>query len=132
MSVCDLMMNSEPCADAQVLLKSLEGMMELVETQACCYNDVRKRLVEAHLSQPNLSVDQIDAFFIDGQVPGFNMAVLRQKLGTLAGRLRQVTSERANAQRQTEAAIQHLNDENQYLREELMKLRRESFSSPKV
>ena len=111
--------------DTYVLLKSVEGMMDLIQTQAEYYNDARKRLVDEHMKKPTLSIASQESFYIDSAYPGFDIALLRQKLGILAARLKQMSAERTDAQKQTEAAFKQLNAENQYLREELTKLRRE-------
>ena len=111
--------------DTYVLLKSVEGMMDLIQTQAEYYNDARKRLVDEHLKRPQLSIDNHEPFYIDSAYPGFDINLLKQKLGILAARLKQMSAERADAQKQTEAAFKQLNSENQYLREELTRLRKE-------
>lgn len=111
--------------DTYVLLKSVEGMMDLIQTQAEYYNDARKRLVDEHLKKPALSISSQEPIYIDSSYPGFDISLLRQKLGILAARLKQMSTERADAQKQTEAAFKQLNAENQYLREELTRLRRE-------
>lgn len=113
--------DAEP--DTLVLLKSVEEMIGVIKTQADCYNDARRRLVDEHLRKPNLSFANMPPIYMDNGNSGFNIDLLKEKLGILAARLRQIDEERTNAQIQTDAAFKQLNDENQHLREELAKIR---------
>jgi hypothetical protein len=47
-------MSDEMVPDTFVLLKSVEGMLNLVETQAQLYGDARRRLVDEHLKSVQL------------------------------------------------------------------------------
>lgn len=110
-------------ADTQVLLKTIEGMMNVINTQASLYNDTRKRLVEEHLKRPNLEISKAESYYIGSSYQG-----LGQKLGILNSRLKQLKEERENAHEQTEKAFKQLQDENSNLREELTKLRNILYS----
>lgn len=111
-------------ADTQVLLTTIEGMMNVINTQANLYNDTRKRLVEEHLKKPSLEISKAESFYVESSYSG-----LGQKLSVLGSRLKQLKEERENAQEQTEKAFKQLENENSHLREELTKLRYLLYSS---
>lgn len=111
-------------ADTQVLLSTIEGMMNVINTQASLYNDTRKRLVEEHLKKPSLEISKAESYYIESSYQG-----LGQKLGILNSRLRQLKEERENAQLQTEKAFKQLQDENSNLREEVTRLRNILYST---
>jgi hypothetical protein len=108
--------------DTYVLLQSVEGMLDLIETQATYYNDARKRLVERHLYQPKLSIVTLDPIYV---APETDHRLWKEKMKVLSARLRQLGNEREAAQRDTQAAFEELKDENQHLRDELTRLRKE-------
>lgn len=111
--------------DTYVLLKSVEGMMDLIQTQAKYYNDARQRLVEEHLKKPTLSFVESDPFYVEPAYTEMDLNELKKKMAILAARLKQLSMERENARQQTETAFEQLRSENRYLREELTRLRRE-------
>jgi hypothetical protein len=115
----------ELAPDAFVLLKSLEGMLDLVQTQASFYGDARKRLVDAHIRSPTLTFVQGDKFYIQ---PSRDLRLLSEKMRVVAARLRQLEAERDNAKIITEAAFAQLQDENEHLREELTRLRQQELT----
>jgi hypothetical protein len=110
--------------DKFVLMKSLEGMLDLIQQQAVLYKDTRKRWVDAHLRKPTLSISQGDTFYIP---PSRDLRVLNEKMRTVGARLRQLGSERENAKLLTNAALKQLQDENEHLRRELTKLRQQAL-----
>ena len=116
--------NEDVNADTQVLISTIEGMMNIINTQASLYNDTRKRLVEEHLKKPNLEISKAESYYVESSYQG-----LGQKLSILGSRLRQLKEERENAQLQTEKAFKQLQDENSDLREEVTRLRNLLFST---
>lgn len=116
--------NEDVNADTQVLISTIEGMMNVINTQASLYNDTRKRLVEEHLKKPNLEISKAESYYVESSYQG-----LGQKLSILGSRLRQLKEERENAQLQTEKAFKQLQDENSDLREEVTRLRNLLFST---
>ncbi|KAK8877840.1 hypothetical protein M9Y10_004603 [Tritrichomonas musculus] len=121
--------NEDVSADTQVLLTTIEGMMNIINTQASLYNDTRKRLVEEHLKKPNLEISKAESFYIGSPYKGPDLKSLGEKLKVLRSRLKQMSDERTSAQEETEKAFKHLNDENYLLREELTKLRKILYST---
>jgi hypothetical protein len=113
--------------DKYVLIKSVEGMLDLIQKQGALYKDTRKRWVDAHLHRPILTLSQGDTFYVP---PSRDLRVLNEKMRAVGGRLRQLGSERENAKRLTEAAFKQLHDENEHLRCELKKLRQQILLSP--
>lgn len=111
--------------DTYALLKSVEGMMDLIQTQAKYYNDARQRLVDEHLKKPTLSIAESEPFYVEPAYTEMDLNDLKHKMAVLAARLKQLSIERDHARQQTEAAFKQLQDENRHLREELTRLRRE-------
>jgi hypothetical protein len=110
-------------ADTIVLLKSVEGLLDIVQTEASVYRDARRRLVDARVKRASLSIAAGDAFYVEPTRSGPDLGLMRRKLGRLGTRLRQLGGEREAANVETDAAFKQLTDENEHLREELTQLR---------
>lgn len=117
-------LSDDPEPDTLILLKSVEEMIGVIKTQADCYNDTRRRLVDEHLQRPALSLVHCESLYMDNGNSRFDIGLLKEKLGIVAARLRQIDEERTNAQIQTDAAFKQLHAENKHLREQLEKLRK--------
>jgi hypothetical protein len=110
--------------DKIVLIKSVEGMLDLIQKQAVLYNDTRKRWVDARLRKPTLTLSQGDTVYVP---PSRDLRVLNEKMRVVGARLRQLGSERESAKHLTDAAFKHLQEENEYLHHELTKLREQTL-----
>jgi hypothetical protein len=108
-------------ADTFVLLKSVEGLLDVVQTEGSVYCDARRRLVDSRVRKPNLLIATGDMFYV--APTRVDLHLLHRKLGRLGARVRQLGGEREAARVETEAAVKQLSHENEHLREELTRLR---------
>jgi hypothetical protein len=112
--------------DAYVLLQSVEGMLDLIGTQAEYYNNARRRLVDKHLQQPELAFASHPPIDVIPTVTDTDPHIWKRKMKALSAQLRRLRSERSVAARETEVALERLRNENEQLKAELSSLRKES------
>jgi hypothetical protein len=115
--------SEERDANTVVLLKSVEGMMNVIQTQANVYKDLRKHVVDHHIGKRELAISGVESFCVSGALNNIDLVLFYEKLGVLSARLRQLEMERSNAIKETEEAFKQLNAENERLREELTSVR---------
>ena len=116
--------NEEVNADTQILLSTIDGMLNIITTQANLYNETRKKLVEQHLKKKSLGISDINEIYLEPTYSGPDLKLLGKRLHILGDRIKQMNEEKLAAQRQTENAFRQLNEENARLRKELADLRK--------
>jgi hypothetical protein len=117
-------------ADTCVLLQSVKGMIDVIETQAGYYNDARRRLVERHLYHPRLSVTVHPHIYIRPSITEEDHRMWNEKMQVLSARLRQLGNDREAALKETQTAFERLKVENDVLQREVTRLRRQMTDGP--
>jgi septin family protein len=116
----------QPNPDTYVLLQSVEGMLDFIQTQAAYYNKARTRLVEKQVQQSELSFAAQPPVDLPPTPTETDPRIWKQKMKNLSARLKQFGNERSAVQRETQNALERLRSENEHLKSELSKLRKET------
>ena len=109
--------------DTYVLIKSIEGLLNLVKTQTKCYNELREMCIECKKQKTNLAFFDGDVVEIEQNyiVPDLNK--LKNDLSQLKFIISQMNKESVNTKTQTDSVIRQLQAENQELKDEIKRLR---------